>query len=123
MDQDTRLRTGRLGGSNPPARTIFAPSFAEKFSQDSGQFAEARYGLSPGNLYVSSVPTFLVAVGNLPIPAPTTSSATVTYTSATVPVIRVCAPLASLLLPPATSMAKPLFLCGLASACSWTKIR
>ena len=39
--------------------------------------------------YVRSVPIFLVAVGNLPIPAPTTSSATVTYTSATVPVMRV----------------------------------
>jgi hypothetical protein len=25
-DQDTRLRTGRLGGSNPPARTIFGSS-------------------------------------------------------------------------------------------------
>ena len=64
--------------------------------------------------------SFFSPVGKPPIGAPTTSSARVRYRSPTVPVTRVWRPVFMLPAWPAAIMARPAFLCELASACSWT---
>ncbi len=56
-------------------------------------------------------------------PDPSTSSASVTYRLAIVPIVSVCLPVARRPACPATIIARPLFLWGFASACSCTKAR
>src|ERR1039457_2924169 len=78
---DSRLHHHHIG--------LFREEFPQKVQPRRRALSGGKGGSVTRETYVSSAPIFLVAVGNLPIPAPTTSSATVTYTSATVPVMRV----------------------------------
>src|SRR5207249_7089812 len=64
--------------------------------------------------------SLLVAVGNCPTLAPITSSPIVRYRSPIVPVTCECIPVASLPAWPARIAPCPIFLWGLASACSCT---